>query len=978
MRFIEELVRFAAQYPDRPALSDCSERRPVTYGQLLTLSGKVYCYLKARGIGREDFVNILLPRGVEAVVCMIGVWRAGAAFVVLEEGYPADRVEYIQKDCGCKLVLDYTIWQEIQRCEPLQGFETVEDHDAAFAVYTSGSTGTPKGVLHEYGNLDRIAVSSGVTMQRGGLIAPLNFVASLMAVEVSLHCGALLFIVPYAIVKNPVALMDCYVKNNVRETFCAPSIYPLFRQIPTLRTIVVSSEPAHGIWSENPEVSVYNIYAMSESGIVITAANLNAPNEIAPIGQPTLPLKIVLRDESGEPVPEGEAGELCFENPFVRGYINLPEETARTFIDGETYTHDLARKLPGGDYVILGRIDDMIKVNGNRVEPSEIEAAARRVTGLNDILVRGFDIDGSARICLYYAADDALDLEAVRRALQIQLPYYMIPSRFVRLDKLPRTQSGKLSRRLLPWPEIIASRGEYIPPENETEKALCDAMANVLKLDRVSAEEDFYDIGGSSIASIQLVGECALPDLNVSQIFRGRTPRKIAAIYRSETDADETRSEDERNHDAMKHAYPLTAEQRYMLDYLLYSPKTAMFNLFEFLKMDADVDADRFARAVNATLQSHPALLTVLAFGDDSEPVQRYAPELFKPATVERITEAELEAMKETLVQPFVLIDHLLFRTRIFRTEEALYFFIDINHLVVDGTSMAILIREIVNRYLGSDEIIPSEPDKYYLMPSRREALKRQSTYSEDRAYYEKRYGGVRWSKRLNTEIATREDELGSVEQSLKLPSEPFEALVKNSGLGKNGLFIAAELLALAAYNQASDVMISWVYKGRDDQSLQKTVGMLFREFPVAIRLHDEITLCELFSDVRDQISQGIVHSSYPWLSLNASPQSNDNISLNYQDMIGFENELGMEMEELDLPVSADASPCALEVEIIDDDGDIDISATFSGSRFREEEVARFLNMIIDIFNAMLDRRETLNISLGEMFDGLGMSFPCL
>ena len=977
MGFIKDLLDFAAQNPDRPALSDCSERGKITYGQLAMRSGRVYHYLKARGIGREDFVNILLPRGVEAIVCMIGVWRAGAAFVVLEEGYPAERVQYIQKDCGCKLVLDYAIWQVIQRFDPLPGFETSDDHDAAFAVYTSGSIGSPKGVLHEYGNLDRCAVSLGFPLQRFGLIAPLNFVATQIALLVTLHYGGTFFVLPYTTIKNPAALVDCFVRNDISETFCAPSIYPLFRHIPSLRTLIVSSEPAYGIWSEDPNLTVFNVYAMSESGIIITVKLLDEPNEIAPIGQPGFPLRVVLRDEAGNPVPDGEAGELCFENPFVRGYINLPKETARAFINGETCTHDMARRLPNGDYVILGRIDDMIKVNGNRVEPNEIEAAVRRATGLNEILVRGFDIDGSTQICLYYAANDELDVEAIRKTLQKHLPYYMIPSRFIRIEKLPRTQNGKLSRKLLPKPEMDANRGRYIPPEDETEQALCDAMAKVLRLERVSATEDFYNIGGSSIASIQLVGECALPGLNVSHIFRGRTPRKIAALYRSETDADETRSEDERNRAAMKRAYPLTAEQRYMLDYLLYSPKTAMFNLFEFFKLNADVDAERFAQAVNATLQSHPALLTVFTFADDSELVQHFAPELFKPVIVERVTEAELESLKETLVEPFVLIDHLMIRTRIFRTEAAVYFFIDINHLVADGTSMMLLIREIVDRYMGSGEIVPAEPDKYYLMLSRREALKHQSTYAEDRAYYEKRYGGIQWSKLLNTEIVTREDELGSVEQSLKLSPEPFEALMRNSGLGKNGLFIAAELLALAACNQVSDVMISWVYKGRDDQNLQKTVGMLFREFPVAVRLHGKTTLRELFSEVQDQISQGIVHSSYPWLSLNASPQSNDNISLNYQDMIGFEKELQMEMEELDLPVSADASPCALEIEIVDEDGDIDISAIFSSSRFRSEEVTRFLNMILVIFNAMLERRDTLDISLRALFEDLEMDFPC-
>ena len=194
-----------------------------------------------------------------------------------------------------------------------------------------------------------------------------------------------------------------------------------------MKRIYLGSEPANGIWSDDPGLSIINGYSMSETAFCIAIGHLDQPNEIAPVGRPMTDLKVTLRNEEGQPAPEGEAGELCVENPYVRGYINRPEETVRAFVNGKFHTGDLARMRPDGQYEVIGRIDDMIKISGNRVEPAEIEVAVSRVSGLKQIVAAGFGDGADAFICLYYADPVALDPEALRQKLEGVLPYYFIP-----------------------------------------------------------------------------------------------------------------------------------------------------------------------------------------------------------------------------------------------------------------------------------------------------------------------------------------------------------------------------------------------------------------------------------------------------------------------------------------------------------------------------------------------------------------------
>jgi len=274
--FIEKLEENIKQRPNEAVLFDDTYVKGLTNAQLDDMSGKVYRYLKERGIGADDFVLLKLPRGANTIVAMIGVWKAGAALALVEESYAPERINFIREDCACVEEINMDNWRAIMSKETMTGYEDTEDHQPAYAIYTSGTTGNPKGVLHEYGNLKRAVISVNYNgkpfiknKDRAALLAPMNFVASMMVIVYVMYMGgARLYIASYETIKNPSKLAKYFLSKRISITFLTPSYVRMLggKTGPFLKTLIVGSEPANDIHIDG--VDIYNLYAMSESGFI--------------------------------------------------------------------------------------------------------------------------------------------------------------------------------------------------------------------------------------------------------------------------------------------------------------------------------------------------------------------------------------------------------------------------------------------------------------------------------------------------------------------------------------------------------------------------------------------------------------------------------------------------------------------------------------------------------------------------------------
>ena len=959
-----------SECPDHVILSEGPAETDMTVKELDRSSAKVYRYLKDKGFGKEDMICILLPRGTAVAAALFGIWKTGAGAVIIEDHDPIERIEYIEKDCECAFVIDEKAWTEIQRCEPLEGHEPLDPHAAAFAVYTSGTSGNPKGVLHEYGRIPITFASyrwNGVSIsQRSDIIIlyfPMNFVASIMFMIISLMIGTKLLIVPYSVSKDPLKIMSYLMENKVTLAFFPPSLFRTQKDFgPYLKKVILSSEPAHGIWKDPSEMMVFNGYCSSETACGLLVSVLDKPNVTAPVGLPQYDVGVYLLDEEGNPVEKGEAGELCFDAPFTRGYINQNE---KSFVNGVFHSGDLARQMSDGQYQIIGRISDTIKINGKRVEPTEVEEAIKRVANLEWTAVRSFKDKNGIHLCAYHLGDVETGITELRERLCQILPYYMMPSYFIKVDSIPRLPNGKMNRKALPRPSVSDYMKEYAPPTNETETVICNAMQKVLKIKKVGINDDFFLLGGDSLSSMELIVESGLSGLTFEDIYFGCTVSGIAQHYQNKSCLTQENAE-KINSEAVLNSHPLTVEQKYILNYELNTPNTTMYNNPGLCRFN-DVDAEDLAAAINKTIRNHYALLTTIYY-ENGEYKQRYTPELMHEIIVEIVSDEELETLRGTLVQPFRNITEcLLWRSRVFSAPSGNYIFFDVHHLIFDGTSYWLFMSNLQKCLSGMEP----GPDYYYYVLAQRVKDTNSALYDEAKSYFVNLYAGTKWIRNIPYDFASDENCASDTDLDLHFTDDDYMAFEASTGIGRNGLFLMAGLLALSAVSNTDNVMITWIYNGRKDLDSMNSIGMLFYTMPLALSVTDELTMEEMLTDIKEQLNNSIKYNSCSFVSSTyVSPVKDDCICFMLQDDVRTLSENWQHpFEMVDIDINNRASQTSLDVEITTSGDESNIYLDYAANLYKPETIERYGNMIKTIAGKLIYYRDCPDIRVKEIIN---------
>ncbi|MDC0708183.1 amino acid adenylation domain-containing protein [Stigmatella sp. ncwal1] len=749
--------------------------RELNYGELNRRAEQVARRLKAKGVGPEQAVGLVLERSVELVEAMVGVVKAGGVYLPLDPKLPKERLEYMLKDAGARVVVTQAAWQEQVRGEGWDVVVLEEEEPApegswapvavdanslAYVMYTSGSTGQPKGVAVTQRGVVRLVCGTDFLQvseeDRFLQLATPSFDASTLEIWGALLNGAQLVVAP----AQQLSLEELRLLLEVERISVLWLTAGLFHQMAEeysdvlggVRQVLAGGDvlsPVHvkRVLEEGMGGRLINGYGPTENTTFTCCHVMETPEQAGPpvpIGRPIAQTDVYVLDEEMQPVPEGVVGELYTGGDgLARGYVGRPELTAEKFVPNphgkqpgqRLYrTGDLARWRGDGSLEFVGRADTQVKVRGFRIEIGEVEAALEsheEVKGAA-VVVQGEGAEGKRLVGFVVGAGGKkVEVGEVREYLEKRLPEYMVPSLLVAVEKLPLTGNGKVDRKALlaQVSEQAAGVGSnYEAPRDETEQKLAELWEELLGLNRVGIHDDFFEAGGHSLLATQLgsrIREQFGVDLALRQLFENTTIAELAGLIAKASPAPSTGAEAPIQAVPRGEDLPLSHTQRrlWVLDQI--EPGSPLYNVAGTVSMSGELDVEALTLSLSEVVARHEALRTSFA-EKAGQPFQRiHPPAPFLLATKDlsglepAARQAEARRLSAEWAQrPFDLTQAPLLRAMLLRLEETEHQLLLCNHHIIsDGWSVGVLIREMAACYSafmeGRRPELPELPIQY-------------------------------------------------------------------------------------------------------------------------------------------------------------------------------------------------------------------------------------------------------------------------
>jgi len=964
----------------------------LTYGELNARANALARQLRRLGVGRESIVAICTDRSLEMFAGVLGVLKAGAAYLPLDPHYPRARINFMFEDSGASVLLTPESIQELLSRELPDDRDIAPVHvdldNLAYVIYTSGSTGRPKGVAVSHRALRNLvswhnSVFNISASDRATLLAGVSFDASVWELWPYMSYGASLDLPPDDLRSSPEGLRDWITRRAVTISFVpTPVAEPMlaleWSSETKLRTLLTGGDRLHTWPGPSLPFKVVNNYGPTENAVVSTSGVVRreggVPGTAPTLGRPIGNVGIYIVDQRGEPVPVGVIGELWVGgDSLARCYLNRPELSAELFVpDGLSgkagarlyRTGDLARYLPNGEIEFLGRSGSQVKIRGHRVELGEIETALRETAGVREAVVNCWEqLPGDQCLVAYVVAADGptvVTSDDLRSTLRKQLPEYMVPSFVMLLDELPLTDNGKIDRRALPVPLPADIQDEGALPRTPTEELLTNIWSQILRLRNVGLHDNFFDLGGHSLLATQVVSRVRgtfKVELPLRALFENPTIAELAQSVDAalQSEAVGTLTPIERVDRAGKLPLSFAQQRLWFIDKL--SSGNTVYNIQVAVRLVGQLDRVALEKALNEIIRRHEVLRTCFAV-QDGGPVQIVAPEYSIVLPLTDLSNSTLESVcADEGHHSFDLEKLPLVRFRLLRlaeTEHALL--LTMHHIISDGWSLGVITQELASLYQAftTDQAspLPELAVQYADFAHWQREWLTGEVLENQITYWKKQLGQI-----ANLELPTDRprppvQSFRGERRFLTLPADLAESLSsfsRREGVTLYMLMLAAFKVLLNRYSNQDDIVVGTDIANRNRSEIEPLIGFFANQLVLRTSLAGNPTFRELLGQVREVTLGAYAHQDMPFEKLVEELQPERDLSRNplFQLMFIFQNNPMPALEVGDLaiePIEMAEATTAFDITLALNqrpDGEIRGSVRYSTDLFDASTIDR-------------------------------------
>ena len=1015
---------FQEQVKKTPNLIAISfENYSLTYFELDQKSNQFAAFMGENGVKKGDIVGLLVHRSHYMVIGILGILKVNAICIPLDIRYPKERIEMILNDSQIKVLISQDEFMELNfpgkiinvkylnemPADYQTNFNYTEESsgDLAYIIYTSGSTGKPKGVmLHHYGINNHTYTKIKVLELHSGLVfchnLNISFVASIWQIFAPLFCGAKLIIYSEQIIQDPYRFFEQIDTDSINILEIVPSVLNTFLQLIEngykapklvhLNKLILTGEKITpdlvNRFYKIYQTQLINAYGQSECSddTLHYYIPYNQNIESVPIGKPSNNTKVYVLDKNYQLQPFGVIGELYITSDgLAMGYLNNTELTNEKFIychsitDQRLYkTGDLVKQLSDGTIEFIGRNDRQVKIRGHRIDLNEIEFQLLKHDLIKEVVIniKEDNESGTNTIYAYYVSTSELTDNEIRNYLNNKLPQYMIPQIFIKLDKIPLTSNGKADILALPTKKTIHLDKEYVSPKSDVEIYLIKIWQEILNFQDISLNDSFFGLGGDSLKATLLIHKINKDmgtNISLTDLFRKQTTKELVEII-SEF-FQESRFKIFTTENLTSCSLTSAQERLYILNQTKGIGTT--FNITLILKIEGVLNLKKLESSFQELIERHK-ILRVLFKMVNGEVVQEVNKNFHFQVDYSKEREDEIGVTIKKFVQPFNLEKEPPFKVKLVEINKNEYILmIDIHHIIADGFSITLLIKELIEHY--QDKNLPELPIQYFDYVKWINQQYEAEFMLKQRDYWLNLLSGNIPTLNMPTDYPRTQKRSFSGDRivftlDFKLKEE-INKLVLETDSTLFMVLMAIFNILLSKYSNQVDIIIGSPVIGRPHADLDNLIGLftntvLLRNYPEGGK-----TFKYFLTEVRENTLKAFENQDYPYgeliKRLNINTESNRNplfdVSFILNNIGLAEIEILKDLKVKPYPYENKTARHDLVLEAIEQENNLTFTFEYCSDLYQRKTVERMAENFITIAQKVIENPKITISEIGTL-----------